>query len=393
MNRKPLVMLCWVQVVLAALLVLVNFASMVTRPWTGLEYSRQTGLVTEVVPGSPAERAGVRVRDRIVTFNGQAVGRDVTPLYFARADEPVPLVVERGGRTQTLAVVPWTAEEMRRSQLRAGSRYTLTAINGYLNFPLHLWMLGLGAALLVLRPNNQDARLAALSLAYWAGGTFIYRTSGFGALLESIPAALHAPLFLVNALFVGGFFAINLHFALTFPSERVEGRPRWWVVLPYVAALPIFIEVAVQSMQRVRGDVGPPRLPWSDAYSLIGTGLLVGSLIAFAVRFRRVGDPNGRRRLKLIFLSILPGSVAFILAYLVGLLQLGYRWESATQLLHIPSMIAGSAIFAYAVIRHRIFNVRVLVRRSIQYALARSTLLALMALPVIGLATFVYFNI
>lgn len=390
MKTKPLVMLCWVQVVLAALLVLLNFASMITRPWTGLEYSRQTALVTEVVPGSPADRAGVRLRDRIVTINGHAIGPDVTPLYFSRAHEPIPVVVARNGGRYELRVSAVTAEEMRRTQLDEGSRYTLSAVNGYLNFPLHLWMIGVSIALLVLRPENRDARLAALSLAYWAGGMFMFRTSGFGALLESIPSALHVPLFLVNAVFVSGFFAINLHFALTFPSDRGEPRRRAWELLPYIACGPIFIEVAAYSLRRLAGDVGPVRLPWGDAYSTIGAVMLVSTLAAFAVRYRRIADRNGKRRLKLIFLSILPGSAAFILAYVVGVLQLGYRWQSGVQLLHIPSMIAGSAIFAYAVVRHRIFHVRVLVRRSLQYAFARSTLLTVMALPVIGLALFLW---
>jgi hypothetical protein len=391
MKMKPLVALCWVQVVLAAVMVLLNFTSQVTRPWSGFNYSRATGIVTDVIPGSPAERAGLALGDRIVTWNGHAVGRDVNPLFFASANEALPLIVERNGGTHELTVTPITQEAMREEHVRREAHLALPAINGYLFFPLHVWMIGLGIALLSLRPDNKDARLAALSLAYWAGGMFLFRAPGFGRILERIPDALHMPLVLLDAIFAAGFFAINLHFAIAFPSDRVRVR-RVWQVLPYVAALPIFIETLAHGMQRLRGDVRPPRLPWDDAYSTVGVLMLLAALVTLGVRFARMNDVNARRRLKLIFLAMLPASAAFVLAYVVELLQLGSQWDAGVRMLHIPSMIAGSAIFAYAVIRHRLFNVRVLVRRSLQYALARGTLFALMSLPVLGLAIYLWIH-
>ncbi|MEA2462366.1 MAG: eukaryotic-like serine/threonine-protein kinase, partial [Acidobacteriota bacterium] len=297
-------------------------------------------------------------------------------------------VIERNGGTHELTATPITQEAMRREQLRGGAERALLAANAYLNFPLHIWILGLSYALLVLRPGNKDARIAALSLASWAGGMFMTRAPGFGALLENLPRAVHAPLYFLDALFVAGFFAFNLHFALTFPSERSRVR-RMWEVLPYLAALPIFLETFALGMRRYHGDIGPASLPWRDAYSTIGTAMLVASLAALAIRFIRMEDANARRRLKLIFLSMLPGTGAFFIAYVVMMLQLG-QFDPFVRLLHVPAMLAGSAIFAYAVVRHRIFHVRVLVRRSLQYALARSTLLALMSLPVIGLAVFLW---
>jgi S1-C subfamily serine protease len=108
MKTKPLVMLCWVQVVLAAVMVLLNFTSQITRPWSGFNYSRATGIVSDVIPGSPADRAGLKLGDRIVTWNGHAVGRDVNPLFFASANKALPLVVERRYRSSSNA----TAERM-----------------------------------------------------------------------------------------------------------------------------------------------------------------------------------------------------------------------------------------------------------------------------------------
>ena len=391
MKTKPQVLWCWTLVLMAAAFVTLNFTSQVTRPWAGFDYSRRTKLVTDVVEGSPAERAGLAVGDRIVTWNGHVVGSEIGPLYFARAGQPLPLVVERGGGTRELTVTPITQEAMRRSHLRRGPQLVMLAINGYLHFVLHIWFIGLGVALLLVRSEDKDARLASLSLAFWAGGMFMYSAAGFGTILERIPEPLRVPIMVIDAMFLAGFFAINLHFAMTFPTER-GSRRRAWEVLPYVAAVPIFIEVIAQGMRRVQGDVTPARLPWNNAYSTIGVLMLLASLVALVVRLMRTHDANARRRLQLIFLSLLPGVLAFVVSYTIELLQLGGPWRLGARLLQMPATVLGSAIFSYAVIRHRLFNVRVLVRRSLQYAFARGTLLALMSLPVIGLAGFLWIH-
>ncbi|MDQ3283284.1 MAG: protein kinase [Acidobacteriota bacterium] len=390
MKTRPLVMLCWILVIIAAILVAFNFTSMLTRPWLGVDYTRDRGMVLEVESRSPAEAAGIRQGDRIVAMNGVRIAPNVKPLYFASAGRPLPVVIERDGATREVVVMPLSQEVMRRERFLAGGASTLNAINSYLNFPLHLWMLGLAFALLVLRPGNKDARLAALSVSTWAGGFFIYRAPGFGALLERVPDAFHAPLLFFDAAYCAAFFAVNLHFAMTFPSERTRMRRRWEVI-PYVVALPIFIETLAHNLRRLGGDVRPAGLPWNDAYATFGTTLLVAALATLAIRFMHLDDANARRRLQLIFLSMLPGSVAFILGYLALALRMN-RLDSITALLHVPSMILGSSIFGYAVVRHRIFNIRVLVRRSLQYAFARSTLLALMAMPVVGLAGFLWIH-
>ncbi|HJQ35932.1 MAG TPA: protein kinase [Thermoanaerobaculia bacterium] len=384
MKTKPLVMLCWIQAVIAAFFVLLNFYVLVNRPMPGFDYSRASGKVLDVVPGGPAERTGITKGDTILSINGHAVAPGIIPLYFTRAGDAVPVVFEHAGIRRAASLTLITLEEQRHLALRAGEERAISAIASYLNFPLHVWMLGLGIALLVLRPANKDARLSALTLVYWAGSLFLYQTSG-------LPASfLNIPMILIDAWFCAAFFAAVAHFALIFPSERVGRLRPIWEVVPYVVSLPIFIETLLNDLQRLRGDVRPAALPFRDASSSIGTVLLVAALITLGVRLTRMQDPNARRRLQLVFLSLLPATVTFSLGFLGDALRLGYTFNSIVRVLNTPMTMLGAALYGYAVVRHRLYNISVLVRRSLQYALARGTLFVLMSLPVIGLAIFVY---
>jgi predicted Ser/Thr protein kinase len=390
MNTKPLVMLCWIQAAIAAVFVLLNFHSQIYRPNPGIEYSRSSGKVLSVAPEGPGARAGIAVGDRIVSVNGFAIGPDVIPLFFTRAGDTVPIVYEHAGVRRAASVALASQESLRRASLLAGGTRTLSAISGYLVFPLHIWMLGLGIALLMLRAENKDARLSALTLIYWCGSTFMYQVSGFGAILEATPAPLRVPMFVLDAMFCAGFFAAVAHFALIFPSERADRVRPVWALVPYAVAIPIFIETLANNLRRLQHDVHPAALPYRDASSSVGTLLLVGALIALGVRFTRMRDANARRRVQVVFASLLPGTLTFTLMFAGDALQLGYTWTMIVRLLNAPMTMLGSTLYAYAVVRHRLFNIRVLVRRSLQYALARGTLFALMSLPVIGLAIFFY---
>ena len=390
MKTKPLVLLCWIQVVLAAAFVAVNFHALLTRPVTGLSYGDSSGVVRDVNPSGPAARAGIAVGDRVLSVNGVKPGLETYPLYFTEAEQTVPVVVEREGNIRTFDIKLATLDQLRRRDLLAGGTRSLSAMGGYLNFPLHVWMMGLGIALLVMRPENKDARLSALSLVYWAGGLFIYRISGFGVLLERIPDALRLPVMIADAIYCAGFFALCLHFALVFPSDREKRAHRLWEIVPYVVALPIFIETLANNLARLRHDVTPAAQPFRGAYATFGALLLIAALVTLAVRFVRMQDVNARRRVKLVFLSLLPGVTAFALGAAGESFHLGYTWDQTVRLFQTPATMLGSGLYAYAVVRHRLFNIRVLVRRSLQYAFARSTLLALMSLPVVGLALFLY---
>ena len=79
-------------------------------PRLARELDRTAGIeVVQIVPGSPADRAGLRAEDLILDVDGHAVAGvdDLQRLMDGDAIErEVPIVVHRGGQTQTLSVYP-----------------------------------------------------------------------------------------------------------------------------------------------------------------------------------------------------------------------------------------------------------------------------------------------
>lgn len=109
----------------------------VTRGWLGVliqdvtrELAESFGmkapegaLVAQVLPGSPAEKAGIKVGDVIVGFNGEEIikSSDLPPLVGGtRIGEKVPLQVVRNGQSRNLTVVIATLPEEEALQATTG---------------------------------------------------------------------------------------------------------------------------------------------------------------------------------------------------------------------------------------------------------------------------------
>src|SRR5213592_5314486 len=69
--------------------------------------------VEAVVPGSPAEAAGLRKGDKIVQIGDKRITtwNEMTDIVKRHPGSPLPLVVERDGRTQALTITPAVRKE------------------------------------------------------------------------------------------------------------------------------------------------------------------------------------------------------------------------------------------------------------------------------------------
>ncbi|HWW61341.1 MAG TPA: PDZ domain-containing protein, partial [Thermoanaerobaculia bacterium] len=293
-GQRATILFFWIQVALAAIFTGLNLWSLVTRPTLQIEFSRESGRVSGITEGGAGERAGLRLGDRIVSIAGHPISPGFVPLYDKAAGVPVEIVFVRDGLRRATNITPVSYEQSRREALQRDAGRALWAINGYLGFPLHLLMLSLGVALLVMRPENRDARLSALTLAAWAGGGFFYSATGIGVLFNQLPRGVVAAIHILDAYFIALFFAACLHFAIVFATKKPVRRV--WHFVPYLATLPMFVEALAKGFHRFSGAVTLyPFLPW---YDITGPLILIVALVILGVRFKRMEDANSRRRLQ-----------------------------------------------------------------------------------------------
>src|SRR5262245_52667455 len=107
-------------------------------------------------------------------------------------------------------------------------------------------------------------------------------------------------------------------------------------------------------------------------------------ITAVARNYRRLTDEDQRRRVRWVVF----GSIASLLpqvALSAGELILGGREVSQFGTAADAASAGIPLVVAYAVVKHRVFDIKVVVRRGLQYLLARRGLQTLLAIPTAAL--------
>lgn len=357
---------------------------------TGLRFRHRQAVVVEVAPGSPGARAGIEPGDLIVA----ADGRPVRTLFHWRASlenaevaRPFPLELERDGHR-------WEV------RLELGPNWRGWTASNWVTFCIKLTAqivtLALALLIAIRRPRVRVAVIGALFLAALAVTNFIPVTAvdphsptlpnGAAAIWRGLPFWFGAPLWVGFLVFAMGPL-LQLQFFAEFPRPVFRTARAWWIW--YLAWLP-FVVVGVPglffSAYREVYDPGRRARAMPDWFTpVIGLGVvatIVAGLVLLAVNYRRLADRNQRRRLRVLVLGSFVG-----LAGLTPISMAGYFdppvWVG--DLLRSPAVLAAASVvflllpasFAYAILRHQIFDIKVILRQGLQYALARRLVVSL----------------
>jgi hypothetical protein len=251
-----------------------------------------------------------------------------------------------------------------------------------------------GAALLLLLMRSYDltAGLCVLALAFSAVG-------GGGPLL-----GVEDDLPLGEVLTVFAWLASPLAFPtialaiLYFPTRSpLLARHPWLHAIPIVAALPLVLPALGTSMYLVGIEAARPLAIWDATSPRVYYGAFAAALginvLAVgegAYRYRFNHNANERRRIRMALYTAVPGVLAYavrdgfpIVAAFAGLAPPDYpAWLLAI----LGGLILLPAFgLVYAVGVAHVLGPRVVLRRSLQYALANRSLTLLIFLPAIAL--------
>jgi sigma-B regulation protein RsbU (phosphoserine phosphatase) len=337
--------------------------------------------VNRVNAGSPAQKAGLRVGDIITAINGRDLAEDGmdflwTTWFQSHPGGMVYLTLQRPGEVTPITIAP----VFRRPE-GAGDASLARRNAGRVLLLYPAVFLVIGLAVLFLRLGDVNAWLLALLFAAFiaqAPASFAFRIAPHGLreflhLFQTIWKALLTSLFYF-------FFAV-------FPTRSIIDRKLpWlkWVLLAINAclwwgnlgegqpeAMPFLHHVFSQRM------LGLIRIAFAYGTVLLG-------LLALLLNVIGASDVQERRKLKVMLWGTVVGLTP---AILIGLFY-DLRdvetpfWMMFTQAVFL---FVFPLSFAYAVVKHRVMDIPVLLRRSARYLLVERGFAILMVVVSIGI--------
>jgi tRNA A-37 threonylcarbamoyl transferase component Bud32 len=362
---------------------------------------RQAGggyAIAGVSPGSPASRAGLEAGDRIlgvrrdgraaIDLAGAAESADPyarlrawRELYWLGVRGPVEWRVARA--TGESRIVIERPPAWREAAAAGWARVHLGDVLQTLVFVLA------ALVLLVLRSRDLTAWLAVLALA-------LSGLSGGGPLRGEEAAVPILSRVLTMVAWVAAPFAFPVialaivHFPS--PSHRIIRYP-WLQAVPFLAASPMIVMSLGTSLYLCGADAARGLALWDAThpgvfYASAGAalGINVAAVVEGVFRYRLNHDANERRRIRMALYTAVPGVLAYavkdgagIAAGAGGGTLPAYPWP-VLLLLHVLVLLPAFGL-VYAVGVARVLGPRVVLRKSLQYALASRTLTVLALAP------------
>jgi serine phosphatase RsbU (regulator of sigma subunit) len=333
-------------------------------------------VVRAVVPGSGADRAGIRPADVIVgidrTFLEDSQTHAQELLNQHRIGDSVSYLVRSGGSIFEVDV------ELGRRRI-GDTSYLYIALLGFLFF-------GVGTFVVLRQPRMPAARVFyIMSSLFMLFLVCRLRPASYSWVDQiTVNTGTMALLFLPAAF---------LHFFLIFPRPIWEWRKDpiadvlGWIARLSATMLPLYllppiVYICTDLWERFLGGSlamisGAPMTNWwvMVGYMMLGLGALYLSA-------RHLPDPAQRRGAGLVFIGTLFGVAPFIV------LAVGFPTLFKTErflFYGVVPLILVPITFAYAIIRFGLLDIRVILRKSLLYTVTTAMVTAVYAL---GIASF-----
>ncbi len=343
--------------------------------------------VYDVEPRSPAERAALRVGDRIIAIDGRALNAQLAydeSYLRGRPGDAVTVTVERPGEEKPLTLHgAFRARERGPHSAAHESLAKFSALQVIGLFPIPFLLVGF--VVLFLRLEEPTAWLLALLFCAFICAPDLLLPSG-------ISPALRVFMLAFRTIFLGMLGPVFYLFFAEFPVRSpLDRRIPWlkWLALGFSA---IIILPGLR--------MGNPSLPtavakWMGsanadlAISLVLYALFALGIFSLAQKSLVAAVPlEARRKSRVILLGTVAGVLPIVLERVaVDFARFHPSFWFDTALVLVFSLYPLS--FAYAVVKHRVMEIPALLRRSARYVLVqRGYFVLLFAAAAVTIALF-----
>jgi two-component system NtrC family sensor kinase len=308
-----------------------------------------------VVPGSPADRAGIRQGDSVESIRGVAIERatDVTRvLWRAGPWSELRYQIRRNGESLEVRVIPEPEANP-------------SSIENYLRVTALLYLF-IGMFIFVRRWNAPRA----VHFYIFCLASFILYSFHYSGKLNSFDWIIYwanvVALLLQPALLV--------HFALVFPERRSSLKLKLLGVYSVPAALlalHVFIATAMLDFLpsiSSRDFLATLELFYAGIYFLFAAAIFLAS-------YRRAPSGVLRQQLKWVTWGTFGGILPFFLLYVIPRVTtsaVSQQWMK----LSVFSLVLIPLCFGYAIIRYRLMDVDIIFKRGLAYTFATAGVVA-----------------
>ncbi len=341
--------------------------------------------ITRVVPNSSAERAGFQSGDLIPS-------RDLDQLRTHPQTNQLPFQVKRGDESMQLTL----------TRMGKGREYWLSSegVRALLLIVDSVLYLTLAGILVVVRPQDSLARWGAILLAQI--GTFlpvtVARIPGSSYMLESAHVLHSLPIGLGPVILLGMSISTMgpagaFGFLGGFPRTLLTGRRAWLFAWVPGIVVTIPVDLRLYWLPVYAGANGPAVPLWMQWPGwILGASYFAASVVLLIYNYGKIEERNERRRLRLVA----AGFGINIFAMAVNL-AMGTPWAPIERFHDAywlpyyeparPLLVALIPICtAYGILRHRMFDIHVMIRLGLRYAVARGLLLSIIPATALVLA-------
>ena len=337
-------------------------------PYDGAWWVERAGEVVaeQVQADGPAERAGVKVGDRLSAVDQHNVHNTAAlmrELYRVGPWSKATYSLVRGSVSVDVTVIPGPAERSQYQWLRL----------------IGLIYLSIGLYVLLRRwtaPSSTHFYLFCLV-------SFVFYTFHYSGKLNSFDWSVYWGNVVAGLLQP----ALFLHFVMCFPERLTVVRKHKWVIaavyLPGLLLLAVQLIALrlLQASEVLRWNLDRVQMGYIAVLFIAAAGVLL-------YNYRRATTPILRQQLKWVtrgtFLAITPFTLFYVLPYLTGTLPTAVMKVSVLSLGILP------LTFGYAIFRYRLMDVDLIFKRGMVYTLAAAAIAGTYFAVVAGIAELVH---
>jgi len=335
-----------------------NIINWGSYPDFGYGFRTATGISVAGVVTENGERSGLEVGDRFVEINGESFTNitEFRALMRRELGEENTYLIERQGRRFALTI----------KNIPIGFKSSFYK-SGFL-FLLGLCYAVIGLLVFLMKPHAHSS---------WV---FLLFTIVFGLFIAYLyKISTMTPFWIEYVhIFIYTFTpATFIHLALSFPQERkiLQSRP-WFQLVPYIVAALLFIYAATATTNIM--DAPRPVLISVMAYLAISVLWFLASCIQ--LRFKSSSEIV-KLRARMILLGFGMAASIPLLDFISSVLFSVYLIPSFN--FYLPFFVVFPAFVGYSIVKHDLFDIDAIIKRTYGYVLTTGALAAIYGLIVL----------